>query len=79
MESFSRKIRSLRLMNKYTREQVANLLAISNEEYIKLEVGEKNPNRELILDFRCLFGGTAKEWDKYLPKKEPIKIVTLED
>lgn len=56
-----RKLRSARLQNKYTREQVASLLAISVADYSEMEIGRRELIKEDIEDFCNLFGLDKKD------------------
>lgn len=56
MNSFSKKIRAFRLRNKFTREQIANLMAISLREYSEIEEGRANPSQQFIQDVSDIYG-----------------------
>jgi transcriptional regulator with XRE-family HTH domain len=61
-KSIPEKIRSHRIQNKYTREQVVSILAISMQDYIAYETGSKEIPLSLINDFVDLYGQDTKYW-----------------
>lgn len=54
--SFGRRIRSIRLRQKLTREQVCSLLACPLGFYIDLEEGKTDPCDDTVEDFVNLYG-----------------------
>lgn len=76
MNQFAKKIRSLRLQHKYTREQVASLIAMFNSDYVALEEGRTNPDNQLLQDFADLY--KVKLQDLKLSIKADLKLIEID-
>lgn len=76
MNQFAKKIRSLRLQHKYTREQVSSLIAMFNADYIALEEGRMNPDNQLLQDFADLYA--VKLQDLKMSVKADLKLIDID-
>jgi len=68
------KMRSARLKLKFTREQVVSLLAISAEDYVAYETGNRQIPDNIIDDLVDLYGETRVYWT---PKKSKQALTCL--
>lgn len=57
-------IRSARIKLKFTREQLANILAISLDEYISIETGKSYPSEQREQDLADFFQMDKKHFKK---------------
>lgn len=55
-QTIAAKIRALRISNRFTREQVCQILAIPMQEYVELEEGTAQITEARIQDFMNLYG-----------------------
>lgn len=64
MSIIGRKLRAARLKDKFTREQIAGLLAISVSVYADMEEGRRLLTKEEIEDFVNLLGFKKEDLEK---------------
>ena len=77
LTTFSKKIRAFRLKAKFTREQLANLLAISLSEYSEIEESRKEPNEQFLQDMCDFYGFEMAELKKDLKDGSKGKLTLL--
>lgn len=73
MTAFSQIIRSERLKSKYTREQLATLLAISLQEYSDIEEGRSKPSNQFLKDMTDFYGLNIADLKKSL--RQGLRLV----
>jgi transcriptional regulator with XRE-family HTH domain len=76
MSQISDKIRANRLRARFTREQIANLLNMHPEDYIKLETGEKDASLNQLEDFFNLYFASNSNREYWFGK---LKVVKKDD
>ena len=80
MTPASKLIRSARISAKFTREQVASILAITVHEYANIEEGNLPLNEQLVDDFVNLFGISRAALSKSVgPRPGQLKTVQFTD
>ena len=67
------KIRANRLRARFTREQLANLLNLTPEDYVKLETGEKEPTAAQLEDFFNFYFTSTPNREYWFGKLKLIK------
>jgi transcriptional regulator with XRE-family HTH domain len=73
MTPIASKIRANRLRAKFTREQMANLLNLTTEEYTKLETGELEPSANHLEDFFNFYFNANPSRDYWFGKLKVAK------
>lgn len=61
MKRFGEKLRRLRKQNKYTLQQLGDMLGVHNTFVSKLERGEKIPNVVMVIKIADIFGVTTDQ------------------
>lgn len=74
MTKLAERIRSFRVKNRLTREQVISILAIPLDDYIALEEGRMEPSEQFIKDMIALWGCDR---ETLLPKPAEISELKL--